>query len=446
MGKLTDIKETDFGIDDVVSYRIGREKGSAGETFEVQIPGWVNDYIPGDYITIRGISGLTTQREYMATEGGYRTVLRGVSKIVDVVRMTPKKTLMYMSMTQDEHDDFEIANTDDDGNLRYEKLDYIPLIKICDEKTLSGGWDSVSVVKSLISKMGLEASINVRAYWVKQIQADVQSSFFDTIASIVGFLNPVMYIEDGVFYILNNPSRNGSVDLRNITQFSERQTFNYDSKVDQIRVVGGLGEWNRAKEKGIVEAEESIELYSKSEKYSASIMQVTLSGNVITTTREQGKGSYDIPKETVSKPEPGKYVYGVEMKQPKLDRVERYETVLLDPYGNRKALLSSREIGTWTSPGDPQQEYKAYESVTEYTYDFLDEIYDRPRETEKIQTISEWSWEIALFPGYPYRKFKEKTTVVSHKKVWAPNGTLLMELETVEKDVLVLQTLACTRI
>ena len=203
MGRLIDIRETDFGIENVTDYTISRGKQSAGEDFSFTLPGIDGLHAPGTTITIKGMESFITQRRFQADRGGYKTTLSGVSKIADIIRKAPGKSLTFMSMTPDELEQFQIANMTEEGTIDYNELRYVPLIKVCDSQLFTGGWDLNSVIDELASRMGLQIVCNVRNYWLRQVQADMQSSYFDTIISLINFLRPFVYIQDGILYILN---------------------------------------------------------------------------------------------------------------------------------------------------------------------------------------------------------------------------------------------------
>ena len=430
MSRLVDIKELSFGITPVSDYVISRAKESAGEDFSLTLPSVETGYPPGSDITIRGINGFVTTREYNSGPKGYQTVIGGVSKVADVIRKAPPKTLMFMSMTESEKDDFEIANQNDSGAVDYSGMDYIPLIKICDDRTLEGGWASGEVIAYLAQKVGLEVVCNVRSYWLRQVQADVQSSYFDVIVSIVNFLKPTIFVDDGIIYILNKPLRSGLVSLDKIENFTQREIFNYDSRVSYLKVQGGLGAWNRAKEKGNVHPEKNATLTTESARATQQYMTINVKGTREVVNKDTGE-------KTTTDNVPMSFT--VPMKNPRIDKVTRTETILLDPHGNRKALLSVHEVGTWVPIEGMGEEFTVLDSVTDNEYDYLSEEYDKPREKSSEQTISKWTWQIVDFPGYPVRKYKRKTDVIVNSRVYGKNGNLLVEYMTRETDVLVLQ-------
>jgi len=426
MGRLVDIKELSFGITPVSDYVISRAKESAGEDFSLTLPSVEAGYPPGSDITIRGINGFVTTREYNSGPEGYQTVIGGVSKVVDVIRKAPSKSLMYMSMTPNELEEFQIANSGSNMVVDYSYLDYIPLIKVCNERTLAGGWSSSDVIIDLVARMGLQLICNVRSYWLRQVSADIQSSYFDTIVSVVNFLKPTIYIDEGVLYIFNQPYRNGSVSFDKISHASQKETFNYDSKVTYIKVMGGLGEWDRSKYKGRVEAEKSVIVRNTIGSESGMQMYLRMNGDMSAVnrflgTRLSGTGEYNVQ---------------LPMGQPMSDYTTTEENWRLDPFGNNKALLS-RHVTTQNRllsvSGLP--DVTTYDSMETYTYEFLDEQFDKPRMTKRVTETGRYTWMLVYAPGFtPSRYYKQKVDKIEETWVYAPNGNLIAETMSRESD------------
>lgn len=425
MSRLEDIKDLSFGISPVSDYVINRGKGSSGEDFSVTIPNIETGYPPGANITIKGMSGLVTTREFVVGPDGYRTVLTGVSRVADVIRKAPAKTLTFMSLTPNELEEFQIANTAGSGLVSYSKLDYTPLIKVCNEKDLTGGWSSDQVIQYLVGKIGLKLICNVRSYWVRQVQADTQSSYFDTIVSIVNFLRPTIYIDDGALYILNKPFRSGNVSFDKVMQVSQRESFNYSSKVTSVKVQGGLGVWNRAKYKGNVSAERQVTLVNKVGAETGTQMWCKLRGDTATVSKMLGI--------SMSGPE---WSHKIASTQPMTDTTTTTETFRVDPFGNNKALLSRYTV-TMNSLLSVQglPDVKTFESTEGYAYEFLDEQYDRPRMVKKESSVGRYTWLLTQVGGYgSSRHFKQKVDNIVELWIYAPNGNLLAEMMTRKSD------------
>ena len=204
MGRLINLKEDTVilkngqEIGGITEYSISRGRGSVGVDFSIMLPKIETEINAGDEITFKDITGIVTSKEFRASEGGFVTVINAVSNVGVLLRKSPGKTLMYMSMTPDEKDEFETACEGD-----YSTLDYVPLIRICDPKTFTGGWTSGEVIDDLASRAGFEVVCNVYNYQLRQVQASSSSSYFDTILSLVSFLKPIVYEHDGVLYILD---------------------------------------------------------------------------------------------------------------------------------------------------------------------------------------------------------------------------------------------------
>jgi hypothetical protein len=422
MSRLEDIKELSFGITPVSDFVISRARGSAGEDFSVTLPSVDIGHPPGADITIRGLNGFVTTREYVSGPDGYRTVIIGVSKVADIIRKAPAKTLMFMSMTPSELEEFQIANmvtVGDNQVVDYSSLDYIPLIRVCDDRTLTGAWTSDEVIRHLVERMGLQLICNVRSYWVRQVQADVQSSYFDTIVSLINFLKPTVYIDEGVLYILNKPYRGGSVSFDKISQASQREVYNYNSKVTYVRVQGGLGPWDRSKYKGKVEEERESTIENTAGSETGQQMYFRLGGDLGSVDKMLGIRA-DQPEVSMN----------VDMSgQAMSDETTTTETYRLDPFGSNKALLSRHTVTKNRVLGDPP--VKTFESTETYEYEFLDEQFDKPRVVKKESSVGRYTWELVTIPGIEtYRHFKQKVDNVIERYVYAPNGNLLAEIMT----------------
>ena len=418
MSRLEDIKELSFGISPVSDYVINRGRGSAGEDFSVTLPSIDASHPPGADITIKGLDGFVTTREFVVGPDGYRTVITGVSKVADIIRKTPAKTLIFMSMTASELEEFQIANMNHYGIVDYSKLDYIPLMKICNEKDLTGAWSSDAVIKYLVARMGLQLICNVRSYWVRQVQADVQSSYFDTIVSIINFLKPTIYINEGILYILNKPFRGGSVSFDKISQASQKETFNYSSKVTYVKIQGGLGIWDRSKYKGIVYPETEKTIVNTAGSETGQQMFFKFSGDM--RAIEKLVGIRMIAPEIN---------FSVAMSQPMTDETTTTETYRIDPFGNNKALLSRHTVTLNSLIGQPL--VKTYESIETYGYEFLDEQFDKPRVVKKESIVGRYTWELITVGGVgSARYFKQKVDNIVERWVYAPNGNFIAETMT----------------
>lgn len=418
-----DILETDFGISPVSQYVISRAKESAGEEFSVVLPAIDGLYGPGTAITIKGIDGFVTQRQFQVGQRGYISTISGVATVADLIRKAPPKTLMYMSMTPTEHEEFKVANSDQAGKVDYSFLEYIPLIRECDPKLYTGAWDLRSVVRDLADRLGMPVVCNVRNYWLRQVQADVQSSFFDTIVSLVSFVRPIVYVDDGTIYLLNKPFRNGTADFSRISQFSQTETYNFNSKVSYVKLSGGIGKWDRSKHKGgPVDAEKETTITNTVQSASQSQLAVLLHGDIKTVMKWLGSTEYGTDA-----------TLEVPSDAPVADETTTTEVYRLDPFGNNKALLGRQIVTMNNVLGTPA--VKTYEAIETYTYEFLDEQYERPRMTRKESIVGQYTWQLTQLGGQASRRYyKADVDKIIETYVYAPNGNLLVETYSRESD------------
>jgi hypothetical protein len=147
MGRLIDLKEI-IEIPNTEVYSLARRRGSIGMDFSFSVPAFIGGCEPGSIVTFKGKEFLVTSRERSAGgEEGFGTGIAGVSKIGELVKACPTKSLSYMSMNEDEIFEFDLACKGD-----YKSLDYLPLIKKCDPRTGIGGWNSGDVIADLLQQ------------------------------------------------------------------------------------------------------------------------------------------------------------------------------------------------------------------------------------------------------------------------------------------------------
>jgi hypothetical protein len=435
MSRLVNIKESDtklviegtsLEVGGVQEYVISRQRGSVGVNFTVTFPKVETDVAVGDGITFKGINGVVTSKEVVGAGNGFATMINGVSKIGELLRKAPLKSLMYMSMTPDEKDEFIIACEGD-----YSSLDYVPLIKICDPKTFTGGWTSNEVINDLlVNRAGFQVVCNVYDFWLRQVNASDTSSYFETVMSFISFLKPTVYEQDGIIYLLERPMVNGMVNFGRISNISQRYTYSFDSKAQYFRVTGGYGRWRRemSKVKAVPEKETVVE----SKTYSDKPIFVTLNirGEKPVVDKMTGSKSYEFgggpgdPKKLDQVIAQFGYWSGQTMRDEQIVT----ETWRLDPFGNFKALLSRRTVKR-----NLTLDAVVLDRTEEFIYDFLTEEFDRPRLMSRKVVEGKYSWVISqgLVRSRAY-----KGGVAETNETWdyADNGTLLQEIRLTSKD------------
>jgi hypothetical protein len=402
MSRLIDVKEPGLSIDAVQRYTISRQRGSVGLNFNIVVAGINTDYAIGDSILFKGVSGVITSRQHDATPAGYETTLAGVSKIGELIRKAPVKTLQYMSMSRDEIEEFQIAIQD-----TIEELDYIPLIKECDPKTGTGGWCSNDVIADLLQRAGISYRLNVYNYWLKQVVASNGSSYFDTVLSLVQFLRPIVYSDEDMIFIIERPWRSGSVELSKIAQASEKHTSNYENKAKYFRVTGGLGAWDRSKANVPTQPERETTLTSETYQEKPMLMTVNLHGETETINKITGQKTSGT----------GEVSYSYWLKEPMRERHRVTEVWRLDCYGNFKAILSRHKVSWNETLG-----VTTLDCLEEYEYDFLTEEFDRPRPRKQVTTNGKWVWQVTQGAGLNFRMFRGKVEEMDQVWIYAENA------------------------
>lgn len=435
MGKLLDIKETSLvlsvdGGDDIggiEEYSLSRGKNSIGYDFTVVFPRVETRVNVGDSVTFKGVKGIVTSKEISASgDGGYVTVLNCASEIAVAVRKAPLKSLMYMSMTPDEKVEFDISCEGD-----YSSLDYIPLIKICDPKTFLGGWKSNDVIQDLANRAGLEVVCNVYSYWLRQVNASNSNSYMETILSLVNFLNPIVYEQDGVIYILERDAvyRGGTLNLSKVQNVTQRYTYNFDSKAKYFKVKGGYGQWIREKSKIPVEPERETTITSVTYSEKPMYVTVNIRGEKKVVDKNTGSTSYEFGG-MGSSPVVAKFGYFI--NETMKEKVTTTEVWRLDPYGNYKAILSRHIVKENLTLG-----VRTMERTETFEYDFLDEEFEKPRMRKQDVVIGRYKWIVTQLGGQaPYYAFSGNETETSKVWIYSDNGTLLEEVELEKADCL----------
>lgn len=222
-----------------VSGRLGLLAEEIGE----DRPG-IHDLEPGSALLIKGIRGFVTSVEMTAEQSGWFTRVRGMSDVARLARYAPQKTLMYISMSEDEKLSFDHMN-----HFTYDHLDYVPLIRIGDRYGRKA-WYVNDVIRDLVSRIPLDCVVNTYNYMVRQVVADPGRSYIDTILTLVSMFEPIVYIDGGVLYILQEPLRGGSVRFGGITGARYSMIYSPETRVKKIVVEGGLGPFREDKYRG----------------------------------------------------------------------------------------------------------------------------------------------------------------------------------------------------
>jgi len=434
MGRLINLFDDDVlivnGVDTVKGiseYTISRGRGSIGADFSITLPKIETLVEAGDEVEFKDIEGIVTSKEIRASGNGFITVINGVSKIGELIRRAPIKTLTYMSLTPAEKEEFDIAC---DGD--YSELDYIPLIKLCDPQTFTGGWTSNEIIEDLlVNRGGFEVVCNVYNYWVRQVQASNTSSYFDTVLSIVYFLRPIIYEQDGIIFILERPVVNGTITLNKFSNVVQRYVYSSESKAKYFRVTGGYGMWRRDKSKVPAEPEKETTLVSEAYQESPMYGKLVLRGEKEVIDKTTGSRSYSwggFGEEEKAPEVVAEFTYP--LKEPMRERYTTTEVWRLDPYGNFKALLSRRKVGY-----NLTLDAKVLDELELYEYDFLSEEYERPRLRSRRTVTAKYTWVISELTGLvTSRQYNERASETSEAWVYSDNGTLLQETKTTMMD------------
>lgn len=408
-------------IEGITQYQIERSKGSFGATLVIVLPKICN-VEAGTSVEFKGYKGIVSSTEMRGSGKDYFvTVLNCIPEMAVLLRKSPAKTLTYMSMTPEEKDDFVITCKGD-----FSGLEYVPLIKICNPQTQTGGWTSREVIEDLLQRRGgFEVVCNVYSFWVKQVSASNQSSYLDSALALVSFLRPITYEEDGVLYILERPLVGGSASIDNCLSVVQRDSYDYDATSKYFQVRGGYGKWIRDKSRVKVEPEKETQIVTTTYMEKPQLVTVLLRGEAIidkVTGKTTGYGWGGQEDPVVAK-------YSYWLKEPAREKHTITETHRLDPYGNFKAILSRHRVA-YSITSDAILS----DSLEEYKYDFLTEEFERARLVEEIRTENKFSWKI-VSGAFQWRRFSSRVAETSKVLVYTENGTLLEQIETKSSDV-----------
>jgi len=414
--KLQDIiEENALPGYNIRSWTLQKRRGTFGHEFSITIPEIISTYGPDADITFKGIQGFVVERRMTTGEDGWVSTLLCNEDIGRLAKKAPQKSLMYMSMTEREKEDFDIACKDD-----YSNLDYVPLIRFCDPEDRTGGWNSNEVIEDLATRADITVYNNCYNYWLRQINASSSASFMDTILSVVSFLMPIIYTSEGVVYLLDDPLHGGVVELNRLKMVSQRENLNPDAKVTQVKVKGGMGKWIRSKYKGYTQDPKESTVTTVSEQESNVMMKITMSGTTETINKMTGEKTLAA----------GVYSDSTPMDKPMNDKTTGIETWMLDVFGNPKYMIS-KEVKTYNSLVGETTVHR----IETHEYEFTGEGYERPRLKKMVATVGRYSWMIVQTWGAQYRYFKPMVDVVTTVRTYAKNGALLEEYETRETDV-----------
>ena len=427
MGRLIDLKEI-VEVPNTESYTLARRRGSIGMDFSFAVPTLDSLCDPGTMVTFKGTELLVTSRERSAGgDEGFGTTISGVSKIGELSKACPTKSLTYMSMNEDEIYEFELACKND-----YKNLDFVPLIKKCDPRTGIGGWNSGDVIADLMQRAGLAIVCNVYSYWVKQVQASNTSSYFETVLSLVSMFRPLIHSDEERIYIIERPQPSVSVGMTGIARMIQNETYNLESKAKYFSVRGGYGAWRREKSEIHADPERETQIESVTQQDKPLLCVVNMTGETETIKKNYGSNptSYTIAREDKSTGT-GTYQYAFWLKEEMREIYTTIETWRLDPFGGFKALLSRHTVGY-----NATVQRNVLDSLETYEYDFLTEEYDRPRLKRKTTVTGRYRWQVVSSPAWGMtRSYCGKVDEVSEGYAYGPNGTLIQEVMTRSADV-----------
>ena len=427
MDRLIDLKEI-IEIPNTEVYSLARRRGSIGMDFSFSVPALIEGCEPGSIVTFKGKEFLVTSRERSAGgEEGFGTGIAGVSKIGELVKACPTKSLSYMSMNEDEIFEFDLACKGD-----YKNLDYLPLIKKCDPRTGIGGWNSGDVIADLLQRAQLDVICNVYSYWVKQVQASNTSSYFETVLSLVSMLRPLVYSDEERIYIMERPQPSVSAGIRGIRRMTQREAYNIESKAKYFSVRGGYGEWRREKSEIPAVPERETQIVSVTQQDKPLLCTVNMTGETETIKKNYGQnpGSFTIPTEERSSGT-GTFQYSFWLKEEMREVYTTTEVWRLDPFGGFKALLSRHTVGY-----NATVQRNVLDTLESYEYDFLTEEYDRPRLRAKHTVTGRYRWQVISSPAWGMtRMYAGKVDEVSEGYAYGPNGTMIEEVLTRSTDV-----------
>lgn len=229
---------------DARGWSVSGRMGLLAEEIAEDRPG-IRGLEPGDALRVKDVVGFVTSVEMTAEQSGWLTRVKGMADVARLARYAPQKTLMYMSMSEDEKLSFDHMN-----RFTYDHLDYVPLIRVGDRYGRKA-WYANDVIRDLVSRIpGLDCTVNTYNYMVRQVVAGSDRSYIDTVLSLVSMFEPIVYIDGGTLYILQEPLRAGSVRFGGITGVRYSMMYSPDTRVKKIVVEGGLGPFREDRYRG----------------------------------------------------------------------------------------------------------------------------------------------------------------------------------------------------
>jgi len=237
------------------SYDIVQQAGVLAKEFTLMTPELDVPYKVGDQLDVN-IMGVDEKIDIAgirqsANEGGWATEIHGFGEGYELMTKCPKKTLSYISMTEDEYDDFMFEFGGSLGKT-VDYLEYIPLVRTSDEYGC-GGWTSVDIMTDLAVRMGLSLETNINSYDVRQYSSNAGMPFIEAIAGLVSMFDPIVVLVEDIIFVIDGTDLGASViggayEPYKCNVISQEIIVGQPS--DQLIVKGVLGEFLADKYRG----------------------------------------------------------------------------------------------------------------------------------------------------------------------------------------------------
>lgn len=208
--------------------------------------------IIGGYETNILVTGETKIANQDENEG-WITRVAGKGIASQAMRKAPRKSLLYLSLTDDEY-----SMLNDAVNKVYGAWTNIPSWIVlpytgADEFGV-GGLTSHWFLEDMITRMGFSPQIGIPSHWVRQLTCRDSESFGSAIQNLIEPYDPIVYIQGNYFFIQSKANVNsygGSVGFQSARDITSKKV--YRPKPEKYYIIGSAqGQFDPQRYRGTV--------------------------------------------------------------------------------------------------------------------------------------------------------------------------------------------------
>jgi len=222
------------------SINISYNEGSLCEQISFSEPG-EQGYALGSTITLSD-ERLSRDREMIVMAVNYSedqdigtlTTVSGFSLEYLYARKAPAFDISFLTMTQDDHENYL---------KRSPKPDSILKIRYGDEYG-SNGWTMHSIINEICRLMGISAENTLPNYYISDFTVSLGSTYFEAITSLVSIFSPIITLSRKVLYIVDRGSVGilpwGNCRLTNVTLKEKEHIEDEDEQLPSSGIISSI--------------------------------------------------------------------------------------------------------------------------------------------------------------------------------------------------------------